>query len=162
MEGTTCFTPQIYDKCMLYASLESNKGERPLQNIQLCIFVIFGQETALKGCIYQSMLNSSSEEGLAEFQSFMAALKAASEVKGFHSTFTLGWQDQLLPIPGCREIPGVLFGTGSSLVVKQLHWEVRQSRMVESTGWNGIAGKKGRCHPGGWSWASLSPNACFY
>ena len=75
---------------MLYASLESNKGERPFQNIQLCVFIIFGQETALKGCIYQTMSNSSSEEGLAEFQSFMAVLKAASEVKGFHSTFTLG------------------------------------------------------------------------
>lgn len=75
---------------MFYASLESDKGERPFQNIQLCVFVIFGQETALKGCIYQTMSNSYSEEGLAEFQSFMAALKAAYEVKGFHSTFTLG------------------------------------------------------------------------
>ena len=162
-EGTTCFTPKIYDdNCVFYASLESDKGERPFQNIQLCVFVIFGQETALKGCIYQTMSNPSSEDGLAESQGFMAALKAASEVKGFHSAFTLGWEKQLLPIPGCREIPGVLFGTDPSLVVKQLHWEARQSRMVESTGWNGIVGEKGRFHPGGWSWASLSLSTFFY
>jgi hypothetical protein len=36
------------------------------------------------------MSNPSSEEGLAEFQGFTAALKAASEVKGFYSAFTLG------------------------------------------------------------------------
>lgn len=70
---------------MFHASLESDKGVRPFQNIQLCVFVIFGQETALKGCIYQTMSNPSSEEGLcSRIPGLLAALKAASEVKGFH------------------------------------------------------------------------------